>query len=253
MRDIGGLDTLCGVRSRDWLRFAIVSSGLLMLLSGCALMPAAGQWHTVTSEEMDAWGEEPAGDAVVRDCPWEHLESSSPASAVTVSEDPVTATEANALEPEKFWTLVESIPSGPTPEHFAESAGVLAGCGIDAVVAFEARLVLSLYALDGPDNLAWFEKNDPLGLGFASDDVFLYARCATVLGGQAAWERAVAERTLEWGEDAPDVDGMSESLLYMSWDAAGALGYTVDDYIELLVERIPLSFETGSNAELWGG
>jgi hypothetical protein len=221
----------------------------VLALSGCVVLPG-GPWQTATPLDAEEWGSAPAGSAVVGDCPWEPTPVPSP--SVAAVDDPLATTEAVALDPERFWLLVESLPPMLEESDFQRAAGELAGCGMDDVIAFEARLTLALYALDGPDNLAWFEANDPNGLGFASDDVFLYARCATVLGGETAWERAVAEHTLEWGEDPPDVNGWAELLLYVSWDAAGALGLTVQEYIDLLSERIPLSYETGSNADLWG-
>jgi hypothetical protein len=224
---------------------------LSLALSGCGAesLPDGG-WATASPQSIDEWESAPAGSAVIGECPWE---STNPTiSPIDSPESPITATEAIAMDSERFWLLVESIPPALGPSAFERVAGSLAACGIEDVIAFEARLTLALYALDGPDNLAWFEANDPAGIGFASDDVFLYARCATILGGQAAWERAVVERTLEWGDDPPDVDGWSELLLYVSWDAAGALGLTVGEYIELLSERIPVSYETGSNSDLWG-
>jgi hypothetical protein len=32
--------------------------------------------------------------------------------------------------------------------------------------------------------LVWYQENDPSGLGFVSDDTFLYARCDAIVAGR---------------------------------------------------------------------
>jgi hypothetical protein len=236
------------------MRAAGAAFGLLALLSGCVLvpfLPVDGGWETVGTEGDDSWGDELAGDAVIGVCPWSPHDATTPVPADPAG-DPRAATEALALPEEQFWALVEAIPDNPTDLDFQLAAGSLAGCGLNAVVAFEARLTLALYDLDGEVNHAWFSKNDPAGLGFVSEDTFLYARCATVLAGREVWARSVADGTLEWADDSLHVTGYSEYLLYLSWDAAGAHGLTVDEYIELVAD-IQLSYESASNAERWPG
>lgn len=240
-------------RMRSGMRVVGAALGLLALLSGCVLVPfvpADGGWQTVGPEEIESWGEEPAGDAVIGVCPWGPDEAAIP--TASSSDDPRGATEAIALPEEQFWALVEAIPDDPTDLDFQLAAGSLAGCGLPAVAAFEARLTLALYDLDGQANHAWFTENDPVQLGYVSEDAFLYARCATVLAGREVWARSVAEQTLEWSDDSLHETGYSEFLLYVSWDAAGAHGLTVDEYSEL-VSGIWLSYETASNAERWPG
>jgi hypothetical protein len=228
--------------------------GLVALLSGCVVVPLpppGDEWHTVSPEELGSWGDEPAGEAVIGVCPWTASELATPTPAEP-SEDARAATEAIALPEEQFWELVESIPDRPTYVEFQLAAGALAGCGLSAVTGFQARLTLVLYDLDGAANHAWFVENDPDHLGYVSEDTFLYARCATVLAGRAIWERSVADETLEWSDDSLHESGNSELLLYVSGDAAGAHGLTLNEYFELL-DGIQLSYETASNAERWPG
>ncbi|MFT4284852.1 MAG: DUF4240 domain-containing protein [Protaetiibacter sp.] len=215
-------------------------------LTACAadLSPLDG-WETAIP--VDEWPDEPGPP--IGQCPWEA--TGRPSTAPPGGDDPVTVTEAAALPPELFWPLVESVPSEPSRSDFDEVSSALAGCPFSDVVAFEARLTLALYELDGPENLAWFEANDPGGLGFASDDVFLYARCATVLGGEENWRQAVADRTLAWGTDAPDLEGAAESLLYVAYYAARAQGVPGEEYYDAVDAAGLISYETGSNEDRW--
>jgi len=184
----------------------------------------------------------PPGAAAVGECPWEPgTAPEAPASGTLVER-----VEAVALAADDFWGLVETLPESAEPTDFTAMSTALAGCGLDDVLAFEARLTLALYALDSRTARDRYEQSDPDGPGTVSDDVFLYARADTVLAGRAAWERAVAEHTLE-RRDAPS--RLGEYLLYVSWDAAVALGLTTDEYLDELVARIPLSYESGSNPE----
>lgn len=212
------------------------------LLAGCTVV-------SPRPEVSDSGSPEQA--AAVGECPW-----TSDGSAAPEADDgirtPHEATEAIALPEAEFWQLVESIPAAPAAEDFQVASRGLAGCSIGEIVAFDARLTLALYDLDGPENLAWFEENDPLAIGFASDDAFLYARCASVLGGQESWASAVEGGTLDWGQDEPDVDGLAEYLLSVALDAALAQGLTEDEYLDLQFGAIPLSYESGSNKDRWG-
>jgi len=221
---------------------SVVLVSVSALLAGCTLVPPQ-------DEVSDSGSPEKA--AAVGECPWESDGSAAPA-ADDGTRTPREATEAIALSDERFWQLVESIPAAPQAPDFEEASRSLAGCSMGEIVGFDARLTLALYDLDGPENLAWFEQNDPLGLGFASDDAFLYARCASVLGGQESWASAVEQGTLDWGQDEPDVDGVSERLLWLALDAALAQGLTEDEYLDLQFDAIPLSYESGSNKDRWG-
>jgi hypothetical protein len=227
---------------------ASTALALSVLLLGCSAYasPFDG-WATATP--VDEWPDDEGPP--VGECPWDRTAVASPAPAS--GGDPVAATESNALDPALFWPLIETIPPAPQPADFDAVSSALGGCSLDDIVAFHARLTLALYDLDGPENLAWFEENDPSGLGFVSDDVFLYARCASVLGGEENWRRAVADRTLAWGTDAPDLEGNAEFLLYVAYYAARAQGVTGEDYYDAVGAAVPISFESGSNTERWDG
>ena len=182
-------------------------------------------------------------------CPWATPVALEPAA----SDDPVETTEANALPEDLFWPVIESIPDLPVHSDFDRVAAQLAGCAKSDILAFDARLTLALYALDGPRNSQWIIENDPSGTHATSDDSFLYSRCAAVLGGRSSWQRAVDEGTLDWGEDPPDTTGVSEYLLSVGLAAAEAQGRSPEQYFDDLVRAVPVSYETGSNAQLWGG
>jgi hypothetical protein len=205
------------------------------------MAPAGPESQTPPADTVTAVGE----------CPWDSAGTTAPA-ADDGQRPPREAVEAVALPDEQFWMLIESIPASPQESDFAAASNSLAGCSLGEIVGFDARLTLALYDLDGPENLAWFEQNDPLGLGFASDDAFLYARCASVLGGRGSWAAAVEGGTLDWGQDEPDVDGLAEHLLWIGLDAAIAQGLTEEEYLDLQFGAIPLSYESGSNKDLWG-
>jgi hypothetical protein len=216
---------------------------LALVLAGC--LPSA-----VVPHASDLPEEESPPPVAIGTCPWPVEET--PATPPTTAADPVAATEAIALDAEAFWGVIESIPDLPAPDDFGTVSSALAGCPVEDIIAFDARLTLALYALDGPENLAWYEKYDPMGLGFVSDDTFLSARCATVLAGRETWANAIHGGTLDWGPDSPDLDGMGEFLLYVGMDAANAQGIDWEEYLGTSYEAIPLSYESGSNTGLWG-
>lgn len=159
------------------------------------------------------------------------------------------ATEAIALTAEEFWALVESVPDDPAIAEFERLSAELSERGENAVAGFHAALTLALFDLDGRANHAWFVANDPAGLGFVSEDVFLYARCATVLAGREIWERSCANQTLEWRDSTLHESGISEMLLEVAPQAAELLG--IEDWWDLSFRLVPLSYETGSNAARW--
>lgn len=217
---------------------------IVVALSGCA--SPLGEWQS--SKDSVVVVEEDAALAVGA-CPWS---GSAPAGVVTPELSDVEATEAIALDENLFWSAIESIPDRPDAADFDLLSSSLAGCPLADLVAFEARLALVLYSLDGPKNFAWYEENDPTGFGFVSDDTFLYVRCATVLGGRDNWRDAVLEGTLEWGDDSPDLEGTSEFLLYVAAYAAEAQGIDVQTWYSEVLQPVTVSYETGSNVNLWG-
>lgn len=187
-------------------------------------------------------GYTPPPHLAVGTCPW----SAPFVPVATASADPVEITEALALPQDQFWELLVSVPDVAGDADFDALSSALAGCERSDLVAFEARLTLALYALDGQHNFDWIVEHDPTGLHFSSEDSFLYSRCATVMAGRETWQRAVDQGTLEWG------GGTSESLLYVGLAAAEAKGIDIDDYYDEVYGAIPLSYETGSNTSLWG-
>lgn len=168
-----------------------------------------------------------------------------------MTDDDRAAAEAIAQPAAEFWSLIETVPDDPADEDFSRVAQGIVGEGIEGVLAFQARLTLALYDLDGRANHAWFVEHDPMQFGFVSEDVFLYARCATVLAGREIWSRAVADETLEWRDASLHESGASEMLLGVAPAAAEALGITNEEWFELAFTRIPISYETGSNAAGW--
>jgi hypothetical protein len=232
------------VRSPRLLALAIPGA-LVLTLTGC--LPVA-----LFPRVSDLPAAPPPPTLAIGDCPWDPTATATMSPSPTPSADPIAATEAIALSDDLFWPMIEAIPDPPAISDFEALASALAGCPLESVVAFEARMTLALYALDGPDNHAWYEENDPLGLGFVSEDTFLYARCATVLGGKVSWAAAVEDGTLDWGSDSPDTEGYSEFLLYIGAEAAQAQGMDMGDYYGMVFETIPISYETGSNTTLWG-
>jgi hypothetical protein len=225
-------------------------------LAACLPLPDSPEFVRLTPYAVDGSVEpdpEPEGTPVGT-CPWESEPVEEGTGWIewrTGAANPSADTEAIALDDAEFWALVESIPPAPNDADFTAVASALAGCSIRDVIGFEARLTLALAALDGPENWDWFEQNDPSGFGWASDDVFLYARCAAVLGGQESWSAAVAERTVDWGSDPPDLEGYSELLLYVAVDAANAQGVSTDEFYEARNGLVLISYESGTNPERW--
>ncbi|MBU1587017.1 MAG: DUF4240 domain-containing protein [Actinobacteria bacterium] len=213
-----------------------------LVLSGCALTgPLGGSTRAATTPP-----EESAQPVGVGTCPWP--DPYVPTAAT--SSDPVAAAEALALPEDRFWDLLSTVPGVADKADFDAVSSALAGCARSDLIAFEARLTLALYALDGERNFDWIVDNDPAGLHFATEDSFLYSRCATIMAGRETWRHAVENGTLEWGAD---VTGSSEWLLFVGLAAAEAQGIDVDDYYDEVFGSIPISYETGSNTELWAG
>lgn len=160
----------------------------------------------------------------------------------------VAATEDLAMDEDAFWSLLDGLPALDDDPELETLVDGLAAMPAGSAGAFQARLTLALFALDGPVHHAWLEENDPDQLGFVSDDVFLYARCATVLLGRETWQVAVRDEVVPWGDD-PENLGMAESLLYVAETAATRRG-EIEAYRET-VDAIAVSYEMGSNTALW--
>lgn len=161
-----------------------------------------------------------------------------------------SATDAVAMPADEFWEYIDILDGQTTELGFDKLTSALATAGPAAALAFDARLTLALYELDSLCRADWYEANDPGGLGFVSDDTFLYARCDTVVAGRANWEAAVADGTLPWG-NVDATTGFGELLLYVGADAAARAGVPMEEYWDRRFSVVPLSYETGSNPNGW--
>lgn len=161
----------------------------------------------------------------------------------TADADARARTQDLAMGSDDFWTAIHLLDGECTDESVDALQDRLSQQRVGRIVAFEAALTLALADLDTRAAFDWYGANDPdaADLG-VSDDVFLYARCATVASGRAVWERAVAEKTLTATGDAES----GERLLFVASDAAGG------DTDSWHPDVIPLSYETGSNEAGWG-
>lgn len=183
--------------------------------------------------------------------PGEAIICSTPAPDAT-PDSAVAIVEANAMPSDEFWQYIEVLDGTNSPAGFTRLETELAKADLDTIIAFDARLTLALHALDSDCRAEWYRLNEPAQFGFVSDDVFLYARADTISAGKATWEEAVNTQTLPWGGADP-LAGTGEFLLYVGVGAAERQGITFDEYFAQLLERVPLSYETGSNPLGWGG
>ena len=164
-------------------------------------------------------------------------------------DDAVAKTEAVAMPSPQFWTLIAALGGSTSDDAFDSLASALAGRTIDDLVAFAARLSLVVHALDTRARHTWYTANDPMGLGFVSDDVFLYARLDTICAGESVWLEAIREGTLPWGSVDPTL-GAGELLLSAAPNAADAQGGW-EEFGAKYAERVLVSYETGSNTDGW--
>jgi hypothetical protein len=237
-----------GIRAFELVAAMTLAFGL----AGCsAVLPSQGVVTPGSDDVTGSAAEQAPAQLQVGRCPWATPRTSSNAPTADQATDPVAATEAIALDEDDFWKVIESIPDLPTDADFRSISSKLAGCSFDDIVAFDARLTIALYALDSPKAADWYAANDPSGLGLVADDDFLYFRCEAVLAGYDTWQRDAAQQILDWRPDSPDLTGVSEDLLYVGLDAARAQGVADDDYFNRLFERVPISYETGSNPTYW--
>jgi hypothetical protein len=129
--------------------------------------------------------------------------------------------EANrlAMSETEFWSLISVLHDSNSDAAYRRLEVKLESLPSCDLVPFEARLDLSLYALDDRARVEWYEAHDPTGLRVLEADDFLYVRANTVSAGQAVWKQAIETDTLPWGHtDAVNSDG--EPLLEVAHDAA---------------------------------
>lgn len=176
-----------------------------------------------------------------------------PSASPTSAEDALTARDVAAAErvamPEDhFWRLIGTMHGSVSDPAVRRLRRALeTGPEVD-LVPFEARLDLSLYALDDECRVDWYDAHDPTGLGNLMDDDFLYVRTDTIAAGRTVWEDAMAHDTLPWGTvDAADEEG--EDLLYVAGEAAHHDG--VRDSIFERSTQFDDLYETGTNPDGW--
>jgi Protein of unknown function (DUF4240) len=102
------------------------------------------------------------------------------------------------------------------------------------ITGFADRLALVLWALDTPAHFAAART--------ASDDVFLYIRCAVVTAGRKAYER-VLRRPTALTKFADEEAELLLTVAEQAYDQATGLPWEHDT---------PVSYETGSNTAAWG-
>lgn len=157
-----------------------------------------------------------------------------------------------ALDEAAFWDVIagfEGQASFERAEVVSASLSTLTG---PELIAFDARLTLALFHLDGADFMTWYGQNDPLSVqfgGYVSEDVFLYARGAVVAAGPEAYATAIETRTFP----VFDEDGSGEAVLSLTWSAAELAGLDPEAWFAERFALIPLSYETGSNSPAWPG
>ena len=162
----------------------------------------------------------------------------------------VQQAETVAMPEVEFWSLIAELNGSNAPAGYTALSAKLAQRPLTELIAFEARMTISLYTLDDECRSAWYSKNDPTGLTFVADDDFLYARADTVSAGRAVWDDAVQNDTLPWGDNG-ETTGSGESLLYVAMDAAKLQGTTDDEWFARVRKTFELSYETGSNPAGW--
>jgi hypothetical protein len=233
------------MRTRRTTAFAstVASAGAVAVLAGCVpFLPV------ITDDGGADRGSGPPGNLLLPD---DAIICTTPAPDAT-PDAAVAIVEANAMPSDEFWQYIELLDGTNSPEGYTRLETELAKADLATVIAFDARLTLALHALDSDCRAEWYRLNEPAQFGFVSDDGFLYARADTVSAGRATWEEAVATQTLPWGGADP-LTGTGEFLLYVGLAAAELQGVTFDEYLDRRVERVPLSYETGSNPLGWGG
>jgi hypothetical protein len=236
-------------RSMRATRVSISAALVLSLAAGLTLTGCSTLISRLLEGSLTGDGQSgPPGNLLLPD---QHIGCSTP--NPTATPDPnVALTESIAMPSDEFWAYIDLLGGTNDPEGYDLVSAELAKTDLDTILAFEARLTLSLYALDSDCRAQWYLENEPMQFGFVSDDVFLYARGDTASAGRATWEEAVAENTLPWGGSDPTT-GYGEYVLGVGYRAAELIGVPFDDFLDLKWETIPLSFETGSNSSGWGG
>jgi hypothetical protein len=227
-------------RSLRWSAAATVLAALV--LTGCADADADADADSGISPEGDRFSVVNPGDDL-----WQGDAAGCRSGTVDVTDPAVASALAVAMPEAEFWELIEVMDGGEAEGDFRRLSEALAKRPIDDLVAFDARLALSLYALDDECRLLRYRDDDPHGMGFVSEDVFLYARADVVSMGKDAWDSAIADGRLPVRMS----EGIGELLLYVALDASVAQGMEEYAIWDLERERYSLSYESGSNPAGW--
>ena len=148
----------------------------------------------------------------------------------------------------QFWTLIETTIHRDALRELGEDdfpdtlvqplTEELAKLSVEEIQEFEEILAKALYDLDGRP----FAAN--AGDSKESDDGFLYCRCWVVANGREYYEAVLADP-----EQMPKtITEWCEPLIYVARDAwAKKMGTDAEDWDY----KTAVSYETGSNEELW--
>lgn len=134
-----------------------------------------------------------------------------------------------------FWALLESLKGRSVERRVQALTDALATLLPVEIENFADRLAEMLHAIDTPAHAR--------AVHMAATDQFLYVRCAVVLAGRGAYERAVADPQKMRRYRARE----AESLLFAPLQAyERATGASWE-------HETTLSYESGANNAAWGG
>ena len=159
-----------------------------------------------------------------------------------VPEKPASESKHKSMNEDVFWEIIASFnwkKAGDDDAVMKPALKKLVSMQIEDIEQFAEILAEKLYTLDGLVYAVCsgeFEYPD----GYLSPDMFLYARCAVVVNGKDFYYD-VLKNPLKFPHEMD-----FESLLYLAEDAYNKKLKTDGEYIDT-----KLSYETGSNSELW--
>ncbi|WP_242625327.1 DUF4240 domain-containing protein [Krasilnikovia cinnamomea] len=133
-----------------------------------------------------------------------------------------------------FWRLVQTLGRNPDDEAFDRLTARLAARSEADLIGFADRLASVLWALDTPAHFTAART--------ASDDAFLYIRCAVVAAGQKAFDR-VSRNPAALGKFAGDEAELLLTVAERAYEQSTG---------RLWEHETPVSYETGSNTAAWG-
>ncbi|MDR0672488.1 MAG: DUF4240 domain-containing protein [Zoogloeaceae bacterium] len=145
---------------------------------------------------------------------------------------------------EEFWQLISLINKSALENQDGKSAvapveQALAGKSVAEIQSFHALLSRALYDIDGEIYA------DNAGESGESDDAFLYARCYVIAQGKEHYNSVKADPNQM---PTKSIDQWCESLLYVAPNAWGKITDSNPDEWDYFPD---ISFETGSNTNLW--